>query len=215
MKLYLSSFRMGNRPEQLLNLLGNQRKVAMIGNSCDFQDKDTRQQSMQDEIARLEAVGLQATELDLRDYFGGKTQSLKDELQKYDLLWVRGGNAFILRRAFHESGLDTFLSDLIQSEQIVYGGYSAGIDMLIPSLHGAELVDEPYVVPEEYPQQEIIWECLNLLPYAFAPHYKSDHPESADIENMIAYMIDNHMPFVALRDGEALVVDGPRQEVVS
>jgi len=60
-----------------------------------------------------------------------------------------------------------------------------------------------------------VWDCLHLLPYAFAPHYKSDHPESADVDRSVEYFIDNHIPFVALRDGEAMVVNGEACEVIS
>jgi dipeptidase E len=82
------------------------------------------------------------------------------------------------------------------------------------SLHGIELIDDAHTVPPDYPNA-IVWDCLHLLPFAFAPHYKSDHPESADVDRSIAYFINNHIPFVALRDGEAMVVNGEAREVVS
>jgi len=102
---------------------------------------------------------------------------------------------------------------MLADDAIVYGGYSAGIDMLTPSLHGAELVDDPNVVPDNY-NPEIIWEGLGLVAYAIAPHYKSDHPESADIEKSVQFLIDNHVPFIALRDGQAIVVNGEQQKFV-
>ena len=67
--------------------------------------------------------------------------------------------------------------DFLERDAIAYGGYSAGIVMLTPSLHGVD-PDDPKIVPTGYPPA-IIWECLGLIPYAIAPHYKSDHPESA------------------------------------
>jgi dipeptidase E len=126
---------------------------------------------------------------------------------------MRGGNCFILRRALRQSGADEIILDLLSKDALVYAGYSAGIDMLIPSLHGAELVDEPNLIPEGY-DKEVMWESLNLLPYAVAPHYKSDHPESADIDRSVEYMINNHIPFIALRDGEAIVIEGDKQKIV-
>jgi dipeptidase E len=86
--------------------------------------------------------------------------------------------------------------------------------MLVPSLHGAVLVDEPDIVPEGY-SPDVIWECLGLLPYAVAPHYKSDHPESVAIDKSVEYLIDHHIPFIALRDGEAIVINGTEHSVVS
>ncbi|HSX17733.1 MAG TPA: Type 1 glutamine amidotransferase-like domain-containing protein [Patescibacteria group bacterium] len=167
---------------------------------------------MGEEIDRLKSIGLDPIEIDLRSYFD-RPESLKEKLAGFDLIWVRGGNAFVLRRAFKQSGADNVVADLLAEDKIVYGGYSAGIDMLTPSLHGAELVDEPDIVPDDY-QPDIIWECLGLVSYAIAPHYKSDHPESAAIDKSVEYLIDNHIPFIALHDGEAIVIKGTNQKVV-
>ena len=78
--------------------------------------------------------------------------------------------------------------------------------MLSPSLRGIHLADEPEVRPAGYPAEEI-WEGLNLIPFYVTPHYRSGHVESAAIERTVAYYIEQKLPFVALRDGEALVAD--------
>jgi dipeptidase E len=212
MRLYLSSFRNGNKPEELLQLLGDGRRTALIGNATDFLDDAARKAKTDEEISRLQELGLEPTEVDLRDYFG-KPAELAKALQNFDLIWARGGNIFILRRAFRQSGADDIIAGLLKKDSIVYGGYSAGIDVLTPNLHGVELVDDPHAVPAGY-NPEIIWECMGLLPYSIAPHYKSDHPESADIDKSIEYLIDHHMLFKALRDGEAIVVNGDSERIV-
>jgi len=213
MRLYLSSFRNGNKPDELLRLLGDRRRTAVIHNAADFVSADERQHKALDETDRLKSIGLEATEIDLREYFG-KSEDLRAKLAMFDLLWVRGGNCFVLRRAFKMSGADQIITDLLAKDRIVFGGYSAGIDMLTPSLHGAELVDDVNAIPDGY-GSEVVWDGLNLVPYAIAPHYKSDHPESADIDKSVEYLIDNHIPFIALRDGEAIVVDGNTQFIAS
>lgn len=212
MRLYLSSFRNGNKPDELLTLLGGKTRCALIANAIDLDTAAERSQKTQEEVERLKSIGLEVTEIDLRDYFDD-SNSLKSELESFDLVWVRGGNTFILRRACKASGADKVLAELLADDRIAYGGYSAGIDLLVPNLHGAELVDEPNSVPNGY-DPEIIWDSLGILPYWVAPHYKSDHPESADIDKSVEYMIDHHMPFMALRDGEAIVINGSSQKVV-
>lgn len=213
MRLYLSSYRNGNNPQGLLRLLGEGRRTALILNAVDFKSDVDRAANYADEAARLESLGLQPTEVDLRKYFN-KQGELKDELLKYDLIWVRGGNVFILRRAFKQSGADNVIKELLEKDAIVYGGYSAGVDVLQPHLYGIELVDPPDIVPAGY-DAGVVWDCLEVLPYCVAPHYKSDHPESADIDKTVAYYIENHIPFIALHDGEAIVIDGNSQTVVS
>ncbi|HSX35813.1 MAG TPA: Type 1 glutamine amidotransferase-like domain-containing protein [Patescibacteria group bacterium] len=162
----------------------------------------------------LKGIGLNPIELDLRQYFG-KAAELKAELTKYDLMYIRGGSGFVLRRAYHHSGADKVIKELLSSDALVYAGYSAGPFMLCPSLEGIDgRVDLPDFIPEGYPDGPTIWQCLSILPYAIAPHYKSDHPETKEIDRTIEYYIANHIPFIALHDGEAIVVDAKGQRVV-
>ncbi|WP_018501796.1 Type 1 glutamine amidotransferase-like domain-containing protein [Parafrankia discariae] len=212
MRMYLSSFRNGNKPDELLRLLGDGRRAALILNAQDWKAPEDRATDLAQEVERLESIGLQPEETDLRQYFG-RPDELRQALVGYDLIWVRGGNVFVLRRAFRRSGADSVIPELVNGDAIVYGGYSAGVDIMQPHLHGIELVDDPSVIPEGY-DEEIIWDCPGLIPYCVAPHYKSDHPESADIDKVVSYYIDNHIPFVALRDGEVIVVDGDEQKFV-
>jgi dipeptidase E len=212
MRLYLSSFRNGNHPEKLLGLLGDGRRTALIHNAQDLLPTDIRAAKLNEEVERLKSIGLDPVEVDLRDYFD-KPDQLGEVLTGFDLVWARGGNVFVLRRAFKQSGADKVIKGLLENDAVAYGGYSAGIDMLVPSLRGTELVDEPGLVPEGY-QDEIIWDGLGLIPYTIAPHYKSDHPESAAIDRTIEYFVDHHILFIALRDGEAIVINGDKEEVV-
>ena len=213
MRLYLSSYRLGNKPEELLRLLKGKESTALILNAMDFVSTEDRAADLGRETERLKSIGLEPTEVDLRQYFG-KPDDLKEELAGFDLLWVRGGNAFVLRRAFRQSGLDRLLPELLEKDTLVYGGYSAGNTILVPNLAGTELVDDPNLVPKGY-DPEIIWEGLGIMPYEVVPHYKSDHPESADIDISVQYLIDHHMPFIALRDGQVIIVDENGQRVVA
>lgn len=212
MRLFLSSFRLGNRPEQLRALLGTDRRTALIHNANDSMTADERKESLAQEVERLESIGLEPTEVDFREYFD-QPAGLKELLSSFALVWVRGGNVFTLRRALRQSGADEVITELLRADAVAYGGYSAGVCVLSPSLRGLELVDDPNTVPDRY-EAPIIWECLSVLPYAVAPHYKSDHPESAKIDGTVAYYIANHVPFVALRDGEAILINEGKELVV-
>jgi dipeptidase E len=213
MRLYLSSFRIGNRPDELLKLLAGRRRTALILNADDYKGDEERAASLQREIDELTGIGLEPVEVDLRRYFG-KASELRDILPRFDLIYVRGGSVFILRRAFQQSGADEIICDLLANDAIVYAGYSAGPCILGPTLRGIEgSVDDPTMIPEGY-QAPVVWEGLHILPYAIAPHYRSDHPETAEIDKLVQYYIEHHIPFIALRDGEALVVDADQQMVV-
>lgn len=205
MRLYLSSYKLGNKPEAILTLLEG-KKTAVIMNAQDGKSLDSRQERLLQELSGLTDLGLEPKELDLRHYFG-KEEALRATLNEFDFIWVRGGNAFLLRRAYRQSGFGKIITELLLKDDIAYGGYSAGICLLAPSLRGVELVDPINELAENY-DEEVVWDGLGLVDYAFAPHYKSDHPESEDINKTVDYFIDNHMPFIALRDGEAMLVNG-------
>lgn len=203
MKLYLSSYRLGDHPEQLVSMIGENKKVMVISNALFSTDAERLAQGREREINDLRGIGLDPEELDLREYFG-KSKDLKEKLYGYGLIWVRGGNVFILRRAMRQSGFDTILRELAKSDDIVYGGYSAGICVIGPTLKGIELVDDPSIVPVGY-ESEVIWDGIGLVDFSFAPHYRSDHPESAAIEKVVEFYQEHHMKYRALKDGEAII----------
>jgi dipeptidase E len=204
MKLYLSSYHLGNHSDTLASMVSN-KKAALISNALDWStDKDRLKISTQREIGDLMSIGLDPEELDLKKYFG-KSSELKSKLGEYGLVWVRGGNCFVLRRAMYESGFDEILKDYIDNNHFVYGGYSAGVCVVTPTLKGIELVDDANILPKGYKNQTI-WDGIGLVNYSIAPHYRSDHPESESINNVVEYFIENKMLFKALRDGEVIIV---------
>lgn len=193
--------------------MGDRKRALVIANACDLIPEPGRAPRVKREIEALEAIGFQAEELDLRDHFGAGWDALGARLDAADLIWARGGNAFVLRRAMRQSGFDALIRDALARDALVYGGYSGGIAVLAPSLRGIELVNDPKAVPEGY-DPEVIWDCLGLLPYHIAPHYKSAHPASPGIDQVVRFYIDHDMPFKALRDGEAIEVHGDREELL-
>jgi dipeptidase E len=212
MRLYLSSYRLGSRAGELIRLVRGPR-AGVIANADDFKESEERARGAERELEDLADLGLQPEEIDLRDHFDTPTDELRQRLASLDLIWVRGGNSFILRRAFRQSGADELIAELLGDDALAYAGYSAGASMLGPSLRGAELVDDPAIVPAGY-MREIVWDCLGLIPYKVVPHYRSEHPESEAIEQLIPHLVEEQTPFVALRDGEAIVIDDNREEIV-
>jgi dipeptidase E len=211
MRLYLSSYKFGNHPEELSKLAFANKKAAIIMNAVDFGDRDRRHRNVSDHVKKLGELGFEAVELDLRDYFGKETV-LKEYLSKIGLVWIYGGNAFILQRAFGQSGFGKLIKELVEQEEIVYAGFSAAICVIAPTLHGLELVDDPIIVPEGY-EKEFDWSGLGFLSYNVAMHYESNHPESADIEKEIAYYQKNNIPYKTLRDGEVIIVNGSEERL--
>jgi dipeptidase E len=205
-KFYLSSYHLCDEPQRLSALEAKNNRVAVVQNALDaYTDLERRERGLQREFADLKAIGLVAEELDLRLFFG-RAAELQKYIEGFGYLWVTGGNAFVLRRAFSLSGLDSILQKKLHEDDFVYSGYSAGICVLAPTLKGIHIADEPQAMPKGY-SPEIIWSGLGFISYCIAPHYRSNHSESLLIEKSVEYFIEQKIPFVALRDGEALVLD--------
>lgn len=206
MRLYLSSYRIGDRAGSLLALLGSGKRVAVISNALD-NISETARSIYRDEVydphVELAALGLVTEELDLRRYFGDAS-GLQRRLGDYDLVWVLGGNAFVLRRAMRLSGFDDVIVELLDRDAIAYGGFSAGAVVAAPSLRGFELMDDPGEVPNGY-APDPIWEGLGLIDHAIVPHYRSPHPESAAAELVVRHLSSQGLRYRALRDGEVIV----------
>lgn len=204
MRMYLSSFDLGNAPSELAGLALAGR-VALIMNALDNRPEG-RERWRVGQTRKLEALGLTVRDLDLRDFFGAPDR-LREVLREHDMVWINGGNAFILRRAMKLSGMDTAIADLLARDEIVYARFSAAAVILSSALHGLEAVDDPHDVPDGYPVA-IEWSGLGILPFAIVVHYQSDHAESAAVEKEIEYYNRSNIPYRTLRDGEAFIVRG-------
>lgn len=185
--------------------LAKGQKVGLILNALDNLPK-ARDDWSSSQSLDLAALGLDAHELDLRNYFG-KSSHLEATLDDLDALWINGGNAFILRRAMRQSGFDSVIKAMLNEDRIAYGGFSAAAVVLHESLKSLELVDDPNDVPEGY-FKEPIWDGLGILPFAIVVHYRSNHSEAEAVEGELQHYRQNGTPYRTLRDGQALVVDG-------
>jgi dipeptidase E len=205
-KLYLSSFRLGDHPEHLVAMLPAKARIAVVCNAIDGEEPVVREQKVIAEHRWLVELGLRPEEIDLRDF---APEDLRPRLAGFDGMWVRGGNVFVLRAAMARSGADRILPELIGSGQLVYAGYSAGGCVLAPSLRGLELCDD---VPNV---DDVVWDGLGVLDEAFVPHLNSPgHPETELIEKVRDLYERTAVPYVALSDGQALVVDGETRTLV-
>jgi dipeptidase E len=147
MRLYLSSFRMGERFDDLLQLTGGRPRVALVANALDFIDAGSRRryaQTVYSPVEEFRSAGADVLEVDLRRYFG-RADALADDLADADLLWLTGGNTFLLRRAMVASGLDAIVRRRLSEDSIAYGGESAGAVAACKSLEGIHLMDDPGV----------------------------------------------------------------------
>lgn len=197
MKLYLTSYRIPT-PEKLFALLPKppiECRVAIIPNAKDDKLPQERAASLDELIYDLAKYGFATTVVDLRDY--DDPQLLKQTLEPFELLYVAGGNSFILRSEMRLSGFEAIIRDLLVAGA-VYAGESAGAIVAGTSLEEAEVADDPDSA------DEYITEGLGLIDKIIAPH--ADSPDFVEFINHIKKRYGNDPRVVYLRDDQALVV---------
>ena len=111
------------------------------------------------------------------------------------------------------SGLDQILPRILGESDLVYGGFSAGACVASYTLKWIHLADEPEKVAAGY-SSTVIWEGLGLIDFYIVPHFRSSHPESELMENVVEYLKQNNMNYRTLSDGEAVIIDGKTIRVV-
>lgn len=206
MRLFLASSRPGPGSRELADLVAPGARVAVVANAVDNLPDFPRPQWVDEERQMLATVGLSAFELDLRLCYQ-RPATLGSALKELDLVWITGGNAFVLRDALRRSHLDRLLTTRVTDGSLAYGGYSAGACVAGPTLRGLELVDDVSAVARP------VWDGLGLVDFCIAPHHGSSHPEREAIQQLVDYFLDTGLTHRTLRDGEAIVVrDGvPRR----
>ncbi|MEU4598076.1 Type 1 glutamine amidotransferase-like domain-containing protein [Nocardia sp. NPDC023988] len=211
MRLFLASYRFGGFAERLATLAGGKGKVAVIPNACDAWPAAWAS-AVASDMEPLRRQGYSPDVLDLRDYVGQPAQ-LERRLREYSMVWVRGGNTFVLRAQFARSGADSVLPALLREDALTYAGYSAGACLLTPDLHGLETMDDPgEVLPTTGAAPR--WDGLGLVDRQLVVHLDSATDPDGESAKMLARYQEEGVPHWALTDDDVVVVDGEHTEVL-
>lgn len=203
MRLFLSSYRLGAHQQRLRELVGTPCRTALIANALDGLPDSYRAVGVRRDLADLADAGLPAEVVDLRQPGAAKV------LARYDLIWIRGGNTFVLRRALAESGADVLIREWLKEDSVAYGGYSAGACVLAPDLTPLQAVDDIACVSPP------ITAGLGILDRALIPHvYTAGHPETEACTAISASLLSQGQEHWALADGDVLVVDGDQTQLL-
>lgn len=146
-------------------------------------------------LARLETVN---TEL-------MAPREIEDVLRRAALVYIPGGNTFLLNHRLHLSGILPYLRKKIQAG-LPYVGFSAGAILCGPNILTSKdlnTVGTPH------------FDGLNLVPFNFLTHYVGDgYSPSAHDEWLDDYYFFHDNPVILLSDGAHVKVDGKKTTLV-
>lgn len=207
MRLYLSSYKIWNKSEELKSMLQWLPKIVLyIANSIDYRDDAHQATSRREEtFTEFQRRWYEVRELDLRDYFN-KQKILVKEITNCWLLRVRWWNTFVLRQAMFLSGFDNIIKKLRKENYpLIYWWYSAWCCVLSKSLIWLEIVDQPEI--QCYSKTlKSMRDGLWIIDYLFLPHYKSNHPESKLIDKTVDHCINKWIIYKTIIDWEVIIV---------
>jgi dipeptidase E len=193
-------------PNDLFSLVGKeptQINVGLITNAKDYYATRARNVKIMKIYDYLSALGLIVNTIDLREY--NDQNKLREDLSKFDMLWVAGGNTFCLRYEMKRSGFENIIKDVLESG-VVYAGDSAGAMVIGNSLKDTELVDVPEFA------EEIIWDGIGLVKHFILPHVNS--AEIGKAIEQIAELHKDDKTMIKLTDIQALVVENDIEHIV-
>ncbi|MFI5240405.1 MAG: Type 1 glutamine amidotransferase-like domain-containing protein [Candidatus Saccharimonadia bacterium] len=206
MKLYLSSYRIPNLSvlEILLGRKANETRVALIPNAKDYHPIKLREEKIRKTSDYFRALGFSINIIDLKLYHN--PTKLQDELNNYDLIWVLGGNSFVIRCEIEKSGFDIVIRNLLSNGK-TYGGESAGAIIAGNSLVGIEAADDPRFA------DKVILSGMNLTNHFILPHV--GNPLYNDSINIAKLTHQDDSSMIELSDSQVYVVDGSSSQVLS
>ncbi|MBP5634709.1 Type 1 glutamine amidotransferase-like domain-containing protein [Candidatus Saccharibacteria bacterium] len=214
MRLYLASEELGEHADVFRRLVGEGGKVLVISNARDYKTPEERAEIVGRMLFVLRENGFEATELDLRPYFGkpAELKSFIDNAQPAAIFSI-GGNCFLLNTAMHLSGMDEIIREGVKNDRFAYGGYSAGSMVASNSLkyfgHGHLSAD---AVPGIYGTEAVV-DCLGLIDEYVTPH--ADVPKHAETTKMYIEKITagGDTP-VTLNQSSVYVIDGEEKKIL-
>ena len=146
-------------------------------------------------LARLETISAETMSL----------PAMEDVVRRAALVYIPGGNTFLLNHRLHVSRLMIFLRKKVQAGLPVVA-FSAGTVLCGPNILTAN--DMNTVETSHF-------DGLNVTPYNFFPHYAADsHGQSVQDEWLSDYHFFRDNPVVMMSDGAYVKVDGKKTTLV-
>lgn len=153
---------------------------------------------------RLRALGLNVREIDVAV---ASYHDIRDTIASSDMIYVTGGNTFYLMQALRYSSADRLIEQAVH-DGIIYIGESAGSVVAGPDIEYIKLMDSEDPAP--YLNG---YTGMGMVDFNIVPHI--DGPTLGESAADIMLHDDGTHTLVPIRDDQAVLVNGPRIELVT
>lgn len=142
----------------------------------------------------LVKAGFEVEDYDLE---GKSRENLIEDLEKFDLLFVSGGNTFYLLEKANESGFTQLIKENYFADK-VYVGSSAGSVFLSDNIEVIKFLDNPDQTKLDN------FDAAGILNFTVFPHWGSPKFKPR-YEKSLVFSYNTMKPFFTLKDTEYLV----------
>lgn len=136
------------------------------------------------------------------EVFNMYKEKIIDTSKKYDVIWVCGGNTFLILDRMKKTGIFDFIKGAVLSDESIYFGISAGSIIAGPNIEVSAPWDENTIDLKDT-------NGMNIVDFAVVPHYQNkDKLIVQQLENKLNYKI------IKITDNEAVFVDDQGYKII-
>jgi peptidase E len=136
------------------------------------------------------------------DVFNMHEEKTIDTSKKFDVIWVCGGNTFLILDRMKKTGVFDFAKKAVLENNSIYFGISAGSIIAGPNIE----VSGPW---DDNEDNLADLSGMNIVNFAVVPHYdRKDHEIVQQLKNKATY------PIIEITDDEAVFVDGGEYKII-
>ena len=144
-------------------------------------------------------MGLDSSKIELFDLVKTEPQKLKE----YDIIYILGGNPFLLLDDINRSGAQKAITEFFESDKIIMG-YSAGALLLGPDLSLLNHVDSLL----EFNQLKLTeLSCLGLYDFYIFPHFRDFTTQIPELSEKIQeFELKKKLAVKRLNDNQGIII---------
>lgn len=208
MHLLLLSLGVSAVPDFITNHVGRAIEEVRVGYLNDASSPYAGADFVAAERQQLAELGYPLTDITVADF--DDATAFSAALDGIDVVYVAGGNTFVLLDALRRHGADQVLADKVRAG-LPYIGASAGSIVTGPSIEPISLMDDPTDAPELASRTG-----LGLIDTVIIPHADGQLPPYPPaLIHQIKQTYQTEYPLTFINDDQALLIEHSTRQLIA
>jgi dipeptidase E len=206
MKLFLTS-QVRTVAASIASKLGEDVKkpAVYITTSFMYKDQSTPEKFAVQNRASLVSAGFNLTDYDIT---GKSHEEIENDLSKYEIMYVEGGNTAYLLKQSQQSNFGEYIKQRVENGMI-YIACSAGSIVVGPDIISA---DRPGKTAKDYGVTDTTG--FGLVNFVVMPHWGDPDKKAAYLDYKIPHAYKEDYPYILLRDNQYVEVTDDSYRII-